>query len=140
MPVQREHVPVWIFKPADALEATAALVMNLSDGGLQVLTASDDALEGRAYEIQLLLGEDDAVPRFRGRVTRIWTREAASSDWLSGLRFDNDHSAAEDFIRVYQAGAPGRRWVRCLLLPLPEQFVLDASASSQAQPQDTNTI
>ena len=127
VPVQREHVPVWIFKPADSLEASAGLVVNLSDGGLQVLTASDDALERPAYEIQLLLGEDEAVPRFRGRVTRVWTREATSAGWLSGLRFDDPHSPAEDFIRVYQADAPGRRWVRCLLVPAP-------------QPQDTNTI
>jgi hypothetical protein len=125
VPVQREHVPVWIFKPADALEASAGLVMNLSDGGLQVLTAADDALERPAYEIQLLLGEDEAVPRFRGRVTRVWTREAASSGWLSGLRFDDDHSAAEDFIRVYQASATGRRWVRCLLVPLPGRVARD---------------
>jgi hypothetical protein len=115
---RQEHVPVWVFKPADALDATAGLVMNFSDGGLQVLTASDDVLVGAAYEIQLLLGEDEAVPRFRGHVTRVWTREAVSTGWLSGLRFtDDEHSSAEDFIRVYQAAAPGRRWVRCLLTP-----------------------
>lgn len=117
VPVQREQVPVWVFKPADALEASAGLVMNLSDGGLQVLTAADDVLDRSAYEIQLLLGEDETVPRFRGRVARVWTREASSTGWLSGLRFDDRTSPAEDFIRVYQADAEGRRWVRCLLLP-----------------------
>ena len=117
VPDRREQVPVWVFKPADAVEASAGLVMNLGEGGLQVLTASDDAPAHAAYEIQLLLGEDDAVPRFRGRVTRVWTREAASAGWLSGLRFDDDHSPAEDFIRTWQAAAPERRWVRCLLVP-----------------------
>jgi hypothetical protein len=117
VPEQREQVPVWVFKPADAVEASAGLVMNLGEGGLQVLTASDDAPARAAYEIQLLLGEDEAVPRFRGRVTRVWTREAASAGWLSGLRFDEAHSPAEDFIRAWQAAAPERRWVRCLLVP-----------------------
>ncbi len=117
VPVQREQVPVWIFKPADALDASAGLVMNLSDGGLQVLTPADTAPQHLTYEIQLLLGEDERVPRFRGRVNRIWTREAATSGWLTGFRFNDEHSQAEDFIRVYQAGSPGRRWVRCLLLP-----------------------
>ena len=117
VPDRREQVPVWVFKPADAVEASAGLVMNLGEGGLQVLTASDDAPAHAAYEIQLLLGEDDAVPRFRGRVTRVWTREAASAGWLSGLCFDDDHSPAEDFIRTWQAAAPERRWVRCLLVP-----------------------
>ena len=117
VPDRREQVPVWVFKPADAVEASAGLVMNLGEGGLQVLTASDDVPAHAAYEIQLLLGEDAAVPRFRGRVTRVWTREAASAGWLSGFRFDDDHSAAEDFIRTWQAAAPERRWVRCLLVP-----------------------
>lgn len=117
VPDRREQVPVWVFKPADALEASAGLVMNLGEGGLQVLTASDDAPVHPAYEIQLLLGEDETVPRFRGRVSRVWTREAASAGWLSGLRFDDEHSPAEDFIRAWQAAVPERRWVRCLLMP-----------------------
>jgi hypothetical protein len=114
---QRERVPVWVFKPADAVDAIAGLVMNLSDGGLQVLSASDAAPVHAAYEIQLLLGEDETVARFRGRVTRVWTREADSAGWLSGLRFDDAHSSAEDFIRAYQSAAPDTRWVRCLLVP-----------------------
>ena len=133
VPVHREQVPVWVFKPADALEAVAGLVINLSDGGLQVLTGSDDALAGGHYDIELLLGEDERVPRFRGRVTRVWTREAAAQGWLSGLRFDDAHSAAEDFIRTYRVGADPRRWVRCLLVPA-------RVPASAVQPQDTNTI
>ena len=126
---------MWVFKPADAIDAIAGLVMNLSDGGLQVLTGRDDVLERPVYEIQLLLGEDETVPRFCGRVTRVWTREAASAGWLSGLRFDDDRAPAADFIRVYQVGASGRPWVRCLLMP-----VAAVAATSPGQPQDTKTI
>ena len=125
---------MWVFKPADAIDAVAGLVMNLSDGGLQVLTGSDEALQGSRYEIQLLLGEDEAVARFRGRVTRVWTREADSAGWLSGLRFDDDRSSAADFVRVYQVGALGRPWVRCLLVPVGAP-----DAASPVQPQDTKT-
>lgn len=105
-----------MFKPADAVEAIAGLVMNLSDGGLQVLSAVDDTPAHAAYDIELLLGEDETVPRFRGRVTRVWTREAASAGWLSGFSFNDTHSSAEDFIRAYQSSTPERRWVRCLLV------------------------
>ncbi len=126
---------MWVFKPVDAMDAIAGLVINLSDGGLQVLTSSDDALQRPRYEIQLLLGEDAAVARFRGHVSRVWTREANSAGWLSGLRFDDDHSPAEDFIRAYRVGATGRPWVRCLLMPASA-----SDATNSAQPQDTNTI
>jgi hypothetical protein len=116
VPDHREPVPVWIFKPTDAIDAAAGLVMNLSDGGLQVLTPADEPLDGDFYEIQLLLGEDESVPRFHGRCTRVWSRESGGAGWLSGLRFDDAHSSAEDFIRTYQGAAPDRRWVRCLLI------------------------
>ena len=114
---QRERVPVWVFKPADAVEASAGLVINLSEGGLQVLTAAGESLDRSSYEIQLLLGEDEHVPRFRGRVSRVWTRDAPSAGWISGFSFDDNHSSAEAFIRTYQASTPERRWIRCLLVP-----------------------
>lgn len=117
VPSQREPIPVWVFKPTDAVDAIAGLVMNLSEGGVQVLTAPGAAPDRAAWEIQLLLGEAEAVPRFRGRVTRVWTREAASSGWLSGLRFDDAHSSAEVFIRSWRASMPERGWVRCVLVP-----------------------
>ena len=138
VPVRREQVPVWVFKPADSVEASAGLVMNLSEGGLQVLTANDDALVRSDYEMQLLLGEDEAIPRFRGRVTRMWTREAVGAGWLNGLRFDEAQSPAEAFIRAYQAPGDARRWVRCLLTPVPS--LLAPGTSGPGQPQDTNTI
>ena len=138
VPVKREQVPVWVFKPSDSVEASAGLVMNLSEGGLQVLTATDDALAQCDYEMQLLLGEDDAIPRFRGRVTRMWTREAGGTGWLNGLRFDEAQSPAEAFIRAYQSRTDARRWVRCLLTPVPARQVTDTVALGQ--PQDTNTI
>ncbi len=87
------------------------------DGGLQVLTAAGESLDRSNYEIQLLLGEDAHVPRFRGRVTRVWTRDAAGAGWISGFRFDDERSSAEDFIRACQASAAERRWVRCRLMP-----------------------
>ena len=114
---EQEHLPVWVFKPDDALQAHAGLVLNVSDGGLQVLTGTDDSLTGATYDVQLLLGEDDSVPRFRGRATRVWTRPSSIAGHLSGLRFDEPDSSAEDFIRSYLGTAPGRAWVRCVLFP-----------------------
>jgi hypothetical protein len=117
VPAEREQVPVWIFKPADVVDAFAGLVLNLSDGGLQVLTGPEEALDVSSYEIQLLLGEDATVARFRGVVTRVWTRTARTIGQLSGFRFDDRRSSAEDFIRVYQSSSSEPRWVRCVLLP-----------------------
>lgn len=117
VPAQGGQVPVWVFKPDDAIDASAGLVVDMGEGGLQVLTASDDPLDGARYEIQLLLGEGDAVPRFRGRVARVWAREAGLAGRLTGLRFEQARSDAEAFIRAWQASAAQPSWVRCVLLP-----------------------
>ena len=117
VPADREHVPVWVFKPTGAEGAHAGLVLDISDGGLRVLTGRDDEPTDEAYEVQLLLGEDTDVARFRSGVTRVWTRPSRTPGYLSGFRFDDHESSAEMFIRTYQATGSKRRWVRCLLLP-----------------------
>lgn len=119
VPDNQERVPVWVFKPTDAIDSIAGLVMNVSEGGLQVLSASDEAPDRESYEIQLLLGEEETVTRFRGRVTRIWTHEASAAGWLSGFRFEAERSSAEDFIQAYLSAVPGRHWVRCFLVSEP---------------------
>jgi hypothetical protein len=116
VPAENQALPVWVFMPAGIDDAVAGLVLNFSDGGVQVLTNAEEPLDGAAFELQLLLGEDDAVPRFRAQVSRVWTREAETLGRLSGLRFEQRHSSAEDFIRRYQAGRAKERWVRCLLI------------------------
>lgn len=117
VPLDREHVPVWVFKPRDAAGAHAGLVLDISDGGLQVQTGRDDEPVDDRYEVQLLLGEDAEVERFSAAVTRVWTRPSPTVGFLSGFRFDDRGSTAEAFIRTYQGGERKRRWVRCLLLP-----------------------
>ena len=116
VPVERQALPVWVFMPTGTPDAVAGLVLDFSGGGVQVLTNADQPLDGVLYELQLLLGEDDDVPRFSALVSRVWTREAETPGQLSGLRFEQRHSSAEDFIRRYQGGRTAGRWVRCLLL------------------------
>ncbi|MEP6502111.1 MAG: PilZ domain-containing protein, partial [Betaproteobacteria bacterium] len=71
VPAEHHHLPVWVFMPTGTDDALAGLVLNFSDGGVQVLTNADEPLDGASYELQLLLGEDDAVPRFRAEVSRV---------------------------------------------------------------------
>ena len=117
VPRERGRLPVWVFKPIDAPDACAGLVLDFSDGGLQVLTGPEDALDAPTYELELLLGEDDPRQRFRGVVGRVWSEAATTIGHLNGLRFEGAPSSAEDFMRAYQSRADGSGWVRCLLRP-----------------------
>jgi hypothetical protein len=116
VPIEHQALPVWVFMPTGARDAVAGIVLNFSDGGVQVLTNADVPLDNVFYELQLLLGEDETVPRFRAQVSRVWTRDAETLGKLSGFRFEQPHSSAEDFIRSYQSDHVAERWVRCLLM------------------------
>lgn len=118
VPVDREQVPVWVFKPETDSTAHAGVVANVSRGGLQVLTLSDAPLNAQHYEVKLLLDEDEGVPPFKGPVRRIWTESLTSLINTNGFEFEVLNSSAEQFLAAFKVSAHQQRWVRCVLLPL----------------------
>ena len=58
-----DSLPGWVFKPVQFSQGPAGLVLNMSDGGLQVLTSAAEPLTDDRYEVVLLLGRSGrAVP------------------------------------------------------------------------------
>lgn len=117
VPVAREQIPVWVIKPASQAEAAGGVVLDLSERGIRVLTRAEQPLAGTLYEVRLLLGEDEGVPQFSGRVRRVWSQTQGSLGLCSGFEFSEPDSAAEQFLRHHLAlpGAQRPRWVRCVL-------------------------
>ncbi|MFG6466191.1 PilZ domain-containing protein [Roseateles sp. BYS87W] len=116
VPDAQEQLPVWVIKPADLAGARAGVVVNLSEGGLQILTAAEPELDATHYEMRLLLGEDDGVPLFSADVRRVWTRALNHRVQLCGFEFSTAHSQAEEFLRAQTAQITARRGVRCVLM------------------------
>jgi hypothetical protein len=118
VPVRREQIPVWVFKPARHAEAAGGVVLDLSERGIRVLTRSEQPLAGSCYEMRLLLGEDERVPQFGARVRRVWSQPQSALGLCSGFEFQDADSEAEQFLRHHLSlpltrGQP--RWVRCVL-------------------------
>lgn len=116
VPDEHEQLPVWVVKPQDLAGARGGVVVNLSESGLQILAATEPALEADHYEMRLLLGEDEGVPLFAAPVRRVWSRPLSQLVQLSGFEFDAPNSQAEEFLRVQTAQITARRWVRCVLV------------------------
>ena len=60
LPASQQDVaslPGWIFKPVQFTRGPAGLVLNISNGGLQVLTSASETLDHGPYEVVLLLGQ-----------------------------------------------------------------------------------
>jgi hypothetical protein len=121
-----DSLPGWVFKPVHFSRGPAGLVLNLSDGGLQVLTSAVEPLEDGRYEVVLLLGRPDAdeeqeqVSWFNGVIERQWSRPVPRMGILHGLRFVARNSTAEQFLDDHRAALDAGQWVRCVLLKVPQ--------------------
>ena len=120
-----ESLPGWVFKPVQFSQGPAGLVLNMSDGGLQVLTSATEPLADSRYEVVLLLGRsdmdchDEQVSWFNGVVERKWSRPVPRMGILHGLCFTARNSTAEQFLTSHQAALESGQWVRCVLLKVP---------------------
>lgn len=117
VPVAREQVPVWLFKPPRLAQAIAGLIVNLSKGGVQVLTSSQHRLLHDLYTVELMLGEADGVAAFSGEVRRVWTHHYSSFAEASGMVFIDPESPVAEFVQQFQPRQSRQTWVRCMLTP-----------------------
>ncbi|HEY8877231.1 MAG TPA: hypothetical protein VIN03_06690 [Roseateles sp.] len=117
-----DSLPGWVFKPVQFSRGPAGLVLNMSDGGLQVLTSAAEPLTDDKYEVVLLLGRADAedgdeqVSWFNGVVERKWSRPVPRMGILHGMCFTARNSTAEQFLNGHKAALESGQWVRCVLL------------------------
>lgn len=117
-----DSLPGWVFKPVQFSRGPAGLVLNMSDGGLQVLTSATETLTEPRYEVVLLLGradmdtDDEQVSWFNGVVERAWSRPVPRMGILHGMRFVARNSTAEQFLNAHSESLESGQWVRCLLL------------------------
>lgn len=116
VPAEHEQLPVWVIKPESLSESRGGVVVNLSEDGLQILTAAEPPLDAQHYELRLLLGEDEGVPLFSASVRRVWSRPLSKIVQLGGFEFETSNSEAEEFLLAQTAQITARKWVRCVLV------------------------
>jgi len=119
-----ESLPGWVFKPVQFSRGPAGLVLNMSDGGLQVLTSAIEPLTEARYEVLLLLGradtaDDEQVSWFNGVIELAWSRPVPRMGILHGMRFVTRNSTAEQFLSGHREELDSGHWVRCVLLKAP---------------------
>ncbi len=117
---ERGLLPDWAFRKVEFNKAPAGLVMNISDGGLQVLVSAEEDLGALRHDVVLLMGEEaeDAVTWFNGIVETAWKRPLGDFGQLLGLRFVKRNSTAEKFLLNYKVEPGTNVWLRCVLMPV----------------------
>lgn len=110
-----EAVPVYAFRDADDVEAIPALVVDISDGGVQVLTTHSTELKHRAFKLELVLGEALQSSLENLQIHLVWSR-ADGVNVRSGFAFAPGENPELALTKVLSGSA--HHVLRCVLHPL----------------------
>jgi hypothetical protein len=114
---QGEAVPIYAFRDANDVAAIPALVVDISDGGVQVLTTHTAELEQRVYNLDLVAGEALPAGIENLEIHRVWSRPDGVNV-RSGFAFAPEKSAQSEWPKML-SGAP-HHVLRCVLHPAPQ--------------------
>jgi len=117
IPVQREQVPVWVFKPAHEKQGHGGVIANVSKSGLQILTLAEKPLTAQHYELKLLLDEEQGIEPFSAHMRRAWSESLSTLIDVSGFEYQSTGSSAGEFLTAFESFADRKIWVRGVLLP-----------------------
>lgn len=110
-----QAVPIYAFRdPADRL-AIPALVVDISDGGVQVLSAQTTGLSQQMYSLELVVGSAIDAELERVQVHVVWSR-ADGVNVRVGFAFSYGSEVGAKWSQILQ-GAP-HQLLRCVLHPV----------------------
>lgn len=109
-----QAVPIYAFRDPDDMLAIPALVVDISDGGVQVLTA--DATElSQIYNLELIVEPTDGTELGRVEVRKVWSKEDGVNI-RTGFAFSHHSETGAKWNEILQ-NAP-HHLLRCVLHPL----------------------
>ena len=120
LPKEQEFIPVWVFNSDKPGQSLAGLVVNMSETGIQILTAVNEQPEHQHYEITFL-DESGSSERLHTivpfRIRYIWSESEHGMYTRSGFSFEalDDITIRTLFERMRNGEHP---FLRCALEPL----------------------
>jgi hypothetical protein len=109
-------VPVFAFAPPSDGEAIAAIVVDLSAGGIQILCSTEDFVETSLYDCTLTTADQDQASE-SWVVRRVWSREEGMY-LQSGFSFSV--KAPVESVLQAQLETAKHHMLRCVLHPLKQ--------------------
>lgn len=107
------YVPVFAFRSESDSSAIAAVVTDLSESGVQILSATTTALNSERYKLTLMVDpQKDAASSQSYEVTKIWSRHEGLHV-LSGFSFGANSQPGSEL--AAQISASEYQLIRCNL-------------------------
>ena len=100
-------------------QSIAALVLDISEGGLQILSQAGALMPGKAFQLELVVSPSDASEKLAaGHVQWVWSRPEGIYT-RSGFVLQTDASSLPTLVAALQAA--DQQMLRCVLHPVSAQ-------------------
>jgi hypothetical protein len=100
-------------------QSIAALVLDISEGGLQILSHAGALMPGKAFQLELVVSPSDASEKLvAGDVQWVWSRPEGIYT-RSGFVMQTDASRLSTLVATLHAA--DQQMLRCVLHPLSRQ-------------------
>lgn len=111
-----EYCPVFVFRSESDPDAIAALVTDMGEGGVQILSTPSADIENKRFRLELLSGlPEDAVKLHTCEVDWIWSHPDGMYV-KSGFSFSETAAPIPDLLD--RLAASEHHMLRCLLHPV----------------------
>jgi hypothetical protein len=108
-----EPISFYSFRPEEAIDAIPGLVVDLSDGGLQILTSNAQALAQASYQLELVTSEPVGNGK-QYKVRAVWSRPDGIN-LRTGFAFDGGTALTKEIGALLSERE--RNVLRCVLYP-----------------------
>jgi hypothetical protein len=114
----KDFLPVWVFKPEDNPSGMAGVLVDVSEGGLQILMQKSTLSAGQQFEMLLInqIGGDE-TRMAPGLIDLVWSQDLGSTYTKCGFTF-NSHTHEEIKMLIAHTLDGENKFMRCVLREL----------------------
>jgi hypothetical protein len=116
---EKDFLPIWVFKPEDNPSGIAGVLVDVSEGGLQILTQKVAPAKGQRFEMSLVNqigGDETRLPP--GMIDLVWSDDLGSIYTKCGFTFSS-YSDDEIAMLIAHTSDEGDKFMRCILREAP---------------------
>ncbi|MBC3863022.1 PilZ domain-containing protein [Undibacterium jejuense] len=117
LPKDQGFIPVWVFNRDGEENSLSALLVDMSESGIQLLTSFDEKIAFSQYQLRILEEDQNTLEMPNIQLKHIWSSPEGGMHIRSGFSFNPIDS--ETIILILQRMQTRQlTYVRCALTPL----------------------
>jgi len=118
--IERDFLPVWVFQPHDDTAGLLGVLVDASEGGLQILLQKNTLHVGQQFEmfvINQIGGDELSLPP--AKIQLVWSEDIANTYTKCGFIFQSNNRGEIHQLHAQALGSE-HKFLRCVLRELDQ--------------------